>query len=212
MPANPRNYNSLPETSFSKLGFNSAEYNPSLRSLVWPFQGLIPPSSAASGAIPMNSRLQVEKGLSTEIIAIMADWQDIRGHFYLADHAENHYGEETLLDVLNHPGKPFIPFAQEDEAAVVLIQKSRIVGLRPKCIESCEWPQVQADAHENWLPAQMAFAGFSLEGDAYTGDLPPHRRRLADLLNYGQTFFVFKTDECPWIVNKDLLNHLVPLD
>ncbi len=68
----------------------------------------------------------------------------------------------------------------------------------------------ESDEH-CWPQARMAFAGFTLEGRAYTGDMEPHRRRLADLLNYGQTFFVFETDDGPWIVNKDLLNHLVPL-
>ena len=180
-------------------------------SLAWPFQEMIPPRPAASGAILMNRKLRIEKGLSTEILALMADWQEIRGRFYLADHVQNHYGQETLLDVLNHPGKPFIPFAQDGEESVVLIQKSRIVGLRTSCANSVEWPRTQEDDEDCWPPAKMAFAGFSLEGCAYTGDMPPHRRRLADLLNYGQTFFVLETDESPWIVNKDLLNHLVPL-
>ncbi len=159
----------------------------------------------------MSSKLQVEKGLSTEVFALMADWQEIRGHFYLADYAQNHYGQETLLDVLNHPGKQFVPFSQDDETPVMLIQKSRIVGLRPSCPDSDQWPRTQDSDEACWQEAKMAFAGFTLEGRAYTGDMEPHRRRLADLVNYGQTFFVFETDEGPWIVNRDLLNHLVPL-
>jgi len=159
----------------------------------------------------MNIGLQIAKGLSTEVLALMADWQEIRGCFYLADHVQNHYGQETILDILNHPGKPFIPFAKDGEASVVLIQKSRIVGLRPSSAESDQWPRTQDGDERCWPPAKMSFAGFSLEGRAYTGDMPPHRRRLADLLNYGQTFFVFEADEGPWIVNKDLLNQLVPL-
>jgi hypothetical protein len=159
----------------------------------------------------MNSRLQVAKGLSTEILALMADWQEIRGHFYLNEHAPNHYGQETLLDVLNHPGKPFVPFAQEEGTPLVLIQKSRIVGLRPSCPDRGDWPRTLEEDPECWPEAKIAFAGFSLEGRAYTGDMEPHRRRLVDLLNHGQTFFLFETDEGPWIVNRDLLNHLVPL-
>jgi hypothetical protein len=161
--------------------------------------------------MPMDSKLKIIKGLSTEIFALMADWQEIRGHFFLSEHAQNHYGRENLLDVLNAPGKDFVPFAQDEEAPLVLIQKSRIVGLRPSCPNSTEWPIVQERDEDCWPPAKMAFAGFTLEGRAYTGDMEPHRRRLADLLNYGPTFFVFETDEGPWIVNKDLLNHLVPL-
>jgi hypothetical protein len=155
--------------------------------------------------------LKIAKGLSTEILALMADWQEIRGRFYLAECAQNHYGEETLLDVLNHPGKPFIPFSQAGEEPVVLIQKSRIVGLRPSDADDGRWPEMPCRESECWESAKMAFAGFTLEGRAYTGDMEPHRRRLADLLNQGPTFFVFETDEGPWIVNRDLLNHLVPL-
>ena len=94
---------------------------------------------------------------------------------------------------------------------MVLIQKLRIVGLRPSCIDNCQWPRTNDDDEDSWISAKMAFAGFTLEGRAYTGDMQPHQRRLSDLLNHGPTFFVFETDEGPWIVNKDLLNHLVPL-
>ncbi len=159
----------------------------------------------------MNSPLQTAKGLSAEVFALMADWQEIRGCFYLADYAQNHYGEETLLDILNHPGKQFVPFAQENQESVVLIHKTRIVGLRPSQIGDEGWPQLPDQSEDCWQPAKMAFAGFKLEGRAYTGDMEPHRRRLADLVNYGQTFFLFETNEGPWIVNKELLNHMVPL-
>lgn len=158
----------------------------------------------------MKYKLHINKGLSTEVVALMADWQEISGHFYLGEHAQNHYGRENLLDVLNAPGKDFVPFAQDDQTPLLLIQRSRIVGLRPSCANSADWPKMKVNDDQNWLQAKMAFAGFTLEGRAYTGDMEPHRRRLSDLLNYGQTFFVFETDEGPWIVNKDRLNHLVP--
>lgn len=163
----------------------------------------------------MTSKLQINKGLSTEVLALMADWQEVRGHFYLADHAEKHYGKETLLDVLNNSEKAFVPFSQEvlpgEDTPLVLIQKSRIVGLKPSDPESKDWPRMDEADESCWQKARMAFAGFTLEGRAYTGDMEPHRRRLADLLNLGQTFFVFESEDGPWIVNRDLLNHLVPL-
>ncbi len=159
----------------------------------------------------MENNFQIIKGLSDQVIALMADWQEIRGHFYLGDQAQNHYGKETLLDVLNNPEKDFVPFSQDEDTPLVLIQKSRIVGLHPSNPETAAWPTVQDCSEDCWKAAKMAFAGFTLEGRAYTGDMEPHRRRLADLLNLGPTFFLFETDEGPWIVNKDLLNHLVPL-
>ncbi len=157
----------------------------------------------------MNSLKLPAKSLSAEVFALMADWQEIRGRFYLSEYAQNHYGEETLLDILNHPGKQFVPFAQDDHKDVVLIHKTRIVGLRPSRDGDTPWSQLSAQDEDCWLPAKMAFAGFKLEGRAYIGDMEPHRRRLSDLVNYGQTFFLFETDEGPWIVNKELLNHLV---
>ncbi len=159
----------------------------------------------------MDNSLQIVKGLSDEVIALMADWQEIRGRFYLGDQAQNHYGKETLLDVLNNPGKDFVPISQDEDNPMVLIQKSRIVGLHPENPETSDWPKVQECSEDCWKTAKMSFAGFTLEGRAFTGDMEPHRRRLADLLNLGPTFFLFETDEGPWIVNKDLLNHLVPL-
>lgn len=159
----------------------------------------------------MDTNLQITKGLSDEVIALMADWQEIRGHFHLGDQAQNHYGKETLLDVLNNPEKDFVPFTLDADNPMVLIQKSRIVGLHPGDPETADWPRSQDCDKDCWTPAKMSFAGFTLEGRAYTGDMEPHRRRLADLLNLGPTFFLFETDDDPWIVNKDLLNHLVPL-
>ncbi len=158
----------------------------------------------------MENKLQITKGLSDEVLALMADWQEIRGQFYLGEQAQNHYGKETLLDVLNNPEKDFVPFSRDEGTLMMLVQKSRIVGLHPANSEINNWPRMQEDGDDCWKPAKMAFAGFTLEGRAYTGDMEPHRRRLADLLNLGPTFFLFETDEGPWIVNKDLLNHIVP--
>lgn len=104
----------------------------------------------------MDSSLLIAKSLSTEILALMADWQPSNG-------------------------------------------------------EHWEWLGTKDEDENSWIPAKMAFAGFTLEGRAYTGDMPPSQRRLSDLLNYGPTFFLFETDDGPWIVNRDLLNHLVPL-
>ena len=159
----------------------------------------------------MTSNLQIAKSLSTEVLALMADWQEIRGRFYLAEHAEKHYGKETLLDILNNSEKAFVPLAQDDDSPLVLIQKSRIVGLKPSSPDCEDWPQMPELNEQCWQRARMAFAGFTLEGRAYTGDMEPHRRRLADLVNQGRTFFMFETEDGPWIINKDLLNHLVPL-
>ena len=160
----------------------------------------------------MANSFQVKKALSTEVLALMADWREIQGQFYLSEQAERHYGRETLLDVLNAEGKDFVPFAQGEETPLVLIQKSRIVGLKPSDPDCQEWPHTENQDEDCWKPARMAFAGFQLEGRAYTGDMETHRRRLADLLNLGPRFFVFETDDGPWIVNRELLNHLVPLD
>lgn len=103
----------------------------------------------------MNIKLQITKSLSTEVFALMADWQEIRGHFYLGEHADNHFGKENLLDVLNAPGKDFVPFAQEDQP-LVLIQRSRIVGMRPTCANSAEWPRMQERDDQYWPPARRS--------------------------------------------------------
>lgn len=159
----------------------------------------------------MNRALQSEKGLSNEILALMADRQEICGRFFLADNAQYHFGPENLLDVLNNSGKRFVPLSQDDVAAEVLIQKSRIAGLQPRHADCSDWPPTQDDDPQLWQPAKIVFAGISLEGRAYIGDMHPDRRRLADLLNHVNPFFVFDTDEGPWIINKNLLNLLAPL-
>lgn len=159
----------------------------------------------------MNRELNIAKGLSTEIRVLMADSQEFCGRFFLADHSENHYGEETLLDLLNRPGKPFLPLDQGEEGPVVLIRKSRVAGLRPQHANSANWPKVDDGDKDSWPLAKIAFTELTLEGRVYTGDMPPQRRRLTDLLNHSDSFFVFETEEGPWIINKDLMKYLEPL-
>ena len=159
----------------------------------------------------MNRTLQMEKGLSTEVLALLADQQEIRGRFFLADEARYHFGPENLLDVLNNCGKRFLPFAQDDEAAVGLVQGSRIAGLHPRHGDRNGLPQALDEDPRCWQSARIEFAGIALEGRAYLGDMHPDLRRIADLLNHGNPFFVFDTDEGPWIINRDHLNLLAPL-
>lgn len=159
----------------------------------------------------MNNDLNIAKGLSTEVRAILDDSGEICGSFFLADHAPNHYGDETLLDLLNHSGKQFVPFDQCDGLPLVLVQKAKILGLRPKYSNSQQWPRMDNDDESCWAQAKVVFAEFSLEGRVFTGDMQPERRRLADLLNHENLFFMFETEEEPWIINKNLMNYLEPL-
>ena len=159
----------------------------------------------------MSHSLQIAKGLSTEILVVMADRQEFRGRFFLADNARNHYGQEHLFDVLNDSGKAFLPFCQEGRDDVMLVRKSRILGLQQVHDADLAGTRVRDDREEAWQAAEIALVDFTLVGRAYTGDLPPDRRRLADLLNHGDRFLEFETGEGPWIVNKDLVNYLVPL-
>jgi len=168
------------------------------------------PHKAAAQVSLMTDALKIQKGLSTEILATMADGQDICGRFYLADHAQSHYGQETMLDVLNRVGQPFVPFLMDDQQTVVLIQKSRIIGLRPSADESLVGLPTFDEDEKYWPPAQIYLAGKPLDGHAYTGDLQPEKRRLTDLLNDPAPFFRFETESGSWIINKNRLNFLVP--
>ncbi len=159
----------------------------------------------------MSSDLNIAKGLSTEVKALMTDSREYCGRFFLADYAQNHYGEETLLDLLNNAEKQFIPFEKSDGAPVILIRKCQILGLRPVYPNSTQWPRMNNGDKHSWPAAKVIFAEHSLEGCAYTGDMQPKRRRLMDLLNHGNPFFLFETDEGPWIINKNLIKYLEPL-
>ncbi|MFT5233942.1 MAG: hypothetical protein ACI9UQ_001984 [Candidatus Krumholzibacteriia bacterium] len=169
-----------------------------------------PPLRAVSKAMDMSGSLQIEKGLSTELRAVMADGQEICGRFFLADYAENHYGQENLLDVLNLAEQKFIPFVLDDNETVVLIQKSRIGGLQPSVLDGNDWPRAHDGEAHCWSPASIIMRGENCDGYAFVGDLKPEKRRLADLLNHGNRFFVFDTEAGPWIINKTRLNFLVP--
>jgi len=159
----------------------------------------------------MNRDLNIAKELSTEVKVFLADAPEMNGRFFLADHAQNHYGEETLLDLLNNAEKQFIPFALGANSRVILISKAKILGLSPKFSNSDQWPRMDDPDEYSWPLAKVVCSEFSLEGRAYTGDMQPERRRLADLLNSSIEFFVFETKDGPWIFNKNLLHYLEPL-
>ena len=158
----------------------------------------------------MNCNLNIVKGLSTEVRTRMKDSQELTGRFFLSDQSRNHYGEETLLDLLNNPEKKFVPFTQSGQAPVLLIQKSEILSLQANENNCQEWAAVIHMDESCWPPTRVIFDGFSLEGKAYTGDLQPERRRLTDLLNQDQDFFILKTEDSPWIINKTFIKYLEP--
>jgi len=112
----------------------------------------------------MNSDLRFAKGLSTEVCLIMADSREIKGRFFLADNAKNHYGEETLLDVLNNAGNEFAPLGQQQGEQVLLLKKDQILGLKPQYANSENWPQTDDSQVDGWVPARIAFPGLTLEG------------------------------------------------
>jgi hypothetical protein len=159
----------------------------------------------------MNSPLNITKGLSTEVEVVLVDSNEVCGNFFLADHVLNHYGGETLLDLLNQDGKEFIPLEQGEDFPVILINKSKIIALKPKFANSSHWPNTACDDGQCWQQAKIISSKISLEGRAYTGDMQPERRRLGDLLNHSNQFFVFETDEGPWIINKNLMTYIEPL-
>jgi len=76
----------------------------------------------------MSKGLEIVKHLSTKVKVKMADGQDIEGHFFLSEFAENHIGAETILDVLNSAELDFIPFEHAADKALILLKKSQIVG------------------------------------------------------------------------------------
>ena len=159
----------------------------------------------------MDYSLQINKGLSTEVRALLADGQEIQGRFFLAENARDHAGQESLLDLFNNPNKVFLPFCPKEGDHVILVRKSRIRGIQTTIDGPDDGTGDRRDDGANWLPAEISMAGMHLEGHAYTGDLPPERRRLADLLNHGDSFIEFESDYGPWILNKNHLNYLVPL-
>ncbi len=160
----------------------------------------------------MTGKLNVSKGLSTTITAIMDNSQKFIGSFFLSGTAQNHYGKETLLDVLNNSEQPFIPFHQEDNNPVVLVQKNQILALKPQHANNSQWPKLDNNEPDCWPKVKISFSNISLEGRAYTGDMKPDQRRLIDLLNHGPVFFVFDTHQGPWILNKNTINYLEPLN
>lgn len=170
-----------------------------------------PPRLEMSRGEILNCELNIPKGLSTEIRVVLADSQEICGQFFLADFARDHYGEETLLELLNQAGKEFIPFEQSENGAVVLVGKSQIIALKPEFANSAKWFECSDQDTDSWPSAKIVFSGFSLEGRLYTGDMQPQRRRITDLLNHQNNFFVFETEEGPWIINKILMKYLEPL-
>ncbi len=117
-------------------------------------------------------------------------------HFFLAYHAENHPGAETILDVLNSE-KTFIPLEDILTDEILLIGKTEIMYLSLPSGESFP-DNLEAVA----IPAKVELLnGEIMEGKFFT-DLPPDKLRLSDFLNYTPQYISLWRDQNSLILNK----------
>jgi hypothetical protein len=117
-------------------------------------------------------------------------------HFFLAYHAENHSGAETILDVLNSE-KTFIPLEDIFTNEILLIGKTEIMYLSLS-LDKTMPARFEAVA----IPVKVELLNGEIMEGKFLTDLPPDKLRLSDFLNYTPQFISLWRDDTNLILNK----------
>lgn len=127
--------------------------------------------------------------------------EKLQGWFALGPLARFHDGPETLLELLNTPGR-VLPFVREPDEAVLLLNRLAIL-----------WVEAGADVEPDWIRprsfsitreerVQVRFEdGRRIEG-LLQMELPEDMNRASDYLNAAEDFFPLVTPGATAIIHK----------
>lgn len=120
----------------------------------------------------------------------------LAGRFFVTDDGDSPV--DALLRLLNDPARAFLPFAHASDDQVRLLSRDHIEvvwATQPLSSASIAGAAVVE-------AATVDYGAGAITGDAFVGDMHPDRRRLLDLLNDERPFFVIRSAERTYLVNK----------
>jgi hypothetical protein len=133
----------------------------------------------------------------------------VTGEFFAESATKTHEGPETLLELLNHGERAFIPF-NGDKGTLLLHRRSiRLVEFdSPELLDLFVGVEAK-HVFELKIMLRTELQELSLQGKCYTGDQHPESRRPVDLLNASDPFLLFYSTGSLMLINKDSISHAV---
>lgn len=106
---------------------------------------------------------------------------------------------DALLRLLNDPQRQFFPFAHAADEKVRLLSRAHVDVVWPTAGPGDAVSIAGSAVVEG---ATIDYGDGAIRGVAFVGDMHPDRRRLLDLLNDERPFFVLRSPERTYLVNK----------
>ena len=159
-------------------------------------------SHSAPDSPPWGSTLRIRSEL------LMTGGRILHGDVHLQHFASAHLGPETVADALERPDE-FFPVTGEDGQAL-LVAKAQLLALAVPFAAEPQDPERLSAARPIHLTVELS------DGSTHTGtvacELPAHRSRTIDFLNYRTGFFPLRSAEFVRYINRCHVRVVIPLD
>lgn len=153
------------------------------------------------------SDFRIAKGRTSVQLTLSGD-SALSGDMFVQSYSRRGGEAESPADILND-AEPFFPLALEDGNTLMVAKNQVIEALIEHARD--EDPELRSAAREAAVEIVLA-GGASRTGTLHL-EVRSERPRLLDFLNlYDQRFFVLHSSDGVRLINRDLIEHVRPLD
>ncbi|MEO8295432.1 MAG: hypothetical protein ABI613_07960 [Gemmatimonadota bacterium] len=148
---------------------------------------------------------------STERIparVILAEGIHVEGELHVQARVGLHEGPETVLEMLNRTDH-FFPVSIPD-GGVAFAAKSQVAVV--VCAAGIGMTDPERVGAAKTVNLEVGMAGGAEYRGWATIELPPSRARALDYLNAAGLFFVLRSHESTWLINRTYVRGVRPLD
>lgn len=154
------------------------------------------------------SDFRIAKGRTSVQLTLSDDAAVVGGDMFVQAYSRRGGDPENPLDILND-AEPFFPLALED-GETLLVAKSQV---REAFIESLPEDDPELRSAVRATSVEVTLAGGVVRTGMLNLEVRSDRPRLLDFLNlYEQRFLVLHSSEGVRLINRDLIQHIRPLD
>ncbi len=158
---------------------------------------------------PEDPELRVEKRTHTVCIGL-SDASTLQGELFLDGGHAHRTGADRVIALLNDP-RSFLPFKDEASGRMLVLARDRIATV--ELMDSGMGIGFELDPDPTQSLREVTFVVGSppreLRGVIYTGNLPPERRRVTDLLNVEELFVALVVGSRTTLINKHQIQMVV---
>ena len=146
----------------------------------------------------------------TEVDArlVLSDGSEVTGVLF-ANTSGRHGAPESISDVLNDPSRRFVAVREQDTARILVVAKTAIRYAGFRAVDFADLSP-RPNQTSLWHSVVTLDGGESFAGEVFIGEMRPERRRVVDVLNAGDPFFLMWVDAQPRLVNSARVVHVCP--